>query len=61
MEAFIFGLLLGVAIGAVTMIFVARNNRAKVERVLIKADKYDEKYKNYMTEWSDDIKKENKS
>lgn len=49
MELFIYGFLAGVIAGAVTTVFVARNNRAKVERALLKADWAAEKYKDYMT------------
>lgn len=50
----------GVLVGSLATIFVARNNRAKVERALSSADKVSEKYKDYMTKWSDDIKNEKK-
>ena len=53
MLVFIIGLTIGLAIGAVAMIFVARNNRNKVERVLQAADKVEDKYKNYMTKKGD--------
>jgi uncharacterized membrane-anchored protein YhcB (DUF1043 family) len=50
--------LIGVLIGAVATVFVARNNRAKVEKAL-NAMKFagSDEYKNYMTKWSDEIKK----
>ncbi len=47
----------GVIAGAVGAVLVARNNRSKIEKVLDKADGVSEKYKNYMTKWSDDIKR----
>jgi uncharacterized membrane-anchored protein YhcB (DUF1043 family) len=40
---------LGVIIGALGAVFVARNNRNKVDKVLSKADEVSERYKNYMT------------
>ena len=61
MDIFIYGFIAGVIVGALTTVFVARNNRAKVERALRGADKVSEEYKNYMTKWSDNIKKEDKS
>jgi hypothetical protein len=47
----------GVLAGAVGAVFVARNNRSKIEKALGKADDVSETYKNYMTKWSDNIKK----
>jgi len=49
--------LIGVLVGAVATVFVARNNRSKIDKALSGADAASEKYKNYMTKWSDDIKK----
>lgn len=49
--------IIGVIVGAVAAVFVARNNRSKIEKALGKADDISEKYKDYMTKWSDDIKK----
>lgn len=49
--------IIGVIVGAVAAVFVARNNRSKIEKALSTADAASEKYKNYMTKWSDDIKK----
>jgi hypothetical protein len=60
MLVFLVGLALGILVGAATAILVARNNRAKAERVFLKADKVSEEYKNYMTKWSDSIKGEDK-
>ncbi len=37
---------LGVIIGALGAVFVARNNRNKVDKVLSKADEVSERYKN---------------
>ena len=55
---YILTLLVGIVLGAVGAVFVARNNRAKVEKAL-NAMKFagSDEYKNYMTKWSDDIKK----
>jgi len=39
----------GLAVGSVVTILVARNNRSKVERALLNADKVVDKYKDYMT------------
>lgn len=57
MLTFIIGFLIGAVLGAVAAVFVARNNRSKIEKALSAADATSEKYKNYMTKWSDDIKK----
>ena len=40
---------LGVIIGALGAVFVARNNRTKVDKVLSKADEVSDRYKNYRT------------
>lgn len=58
MLAFIIGFLIGATAGAIAAIFVARNNRAKVEKVLVKADTVSERYKDYMNEYRkpDDLK-----
>lgn len=50
-------LLVGIVAGAVGAVFVARNNRSKIEKALSTADAASEKYKNYMTKWSDEMKK----
>ena len=47
----------GIIVGALAAVFVARNNRSKVEKALSRADDVSDRYKNYMTKWSDDIKK----
>lgn len=60
MLVFLIGLAIGIVIGAVAAVLVARNNRAKAERVFLKADKVSEEYKNYMTKWSDSINEEKK-
>lgn len=49
--------LIGVLVGAVATVFVARNNRSKIDKALSGADAASEKYKNYMTKWKDDFKK----
>jgi len=49
MLVFLVGLALGILIGAVAAVFIARNNRAKAERVFFEADKVADKYKDYMT------------
>lgn len=49
MLTFLIGLAIGIGLGAAAAVFIARNNRAKVERVLLNADSVAEKYKNYMT------------
>lgn len=53
MLVFIIGFGIGTIVGVVATVFVARNNRAKVERALLGADKASEKYNDYMTKWSD--------
>lgn len=55
---YILTLLVGIVLGAVGAVFVARNNRSKIDKALGAADKASEKYKDYMTKWSDDIKKD---
>lgn len=55
---YILTLLVGIVLGAVGAVFVARNNRSKIDKALGAADAASEKYKNYMTKWSDDIKKD---
>ena len=60
MLVFIIGLAIGIVLGAAAAVFIARNNRAKAERVYLQADKVSEEYKNYMTKWSDSIKSEEK-
>ena len=45
-----------IAVGAVGMFLVARNNKSKAIRAFDKADEY----KNYMTKWYDDVKKDKK-
>lgn len=47
----------GIIVGALAAVFVARNNRSKIEKALSRADDVSDRYKNYMTKWSDDIKK----
>lgn len=53
--------LIGVLVGAVATVFVARNNRSKIDKALSKADATSEQYKNYMTKWSDEFKKSDDS
>lgn len=53
----IISFIIGVIVGALAAVFVARNNRSKIEKALSTADAASEKYKDYMTKWSDDIKK----
>lgn len=60
MITFLIALVIGIAIGAIAAVLVARNNRSKAERVYLQADKVSEEYKNYMTKWSDAIKEEKK-
>jgi len=55
---YILTLLVGIVLGAVGAVFVARNNRSKIDKALGAADVASEKYKNYMTKWSDDTKKD---
>ena len=55
---YILTLLVGIVLGAVGAVFVARNNRSKIDKALGAADAASETYKNYMTKWSDDIKKD---
>jgi len=57
MLTFIIGFLIGLVFGIIGAVFVARNNRSKIDKALSTADAASEKYKNYMTKWSDDIKK----
>ena len=55
---YIFCLSVGVVIGAVAAVFIARNNRSKIDKALNAADAASDKYKNYMTKWNDGIKKD---
>jgi len=56
--SYIITLLVGIALGALIAVLIARNNRSKVDKVLVTADVASEKYKNYMTKWSDKFKKD---
>ena len=49
MITILIALVIGIAIGAIATVLVARNNRNKIENVLAAADKVEDKYKNYMT------------
>jgi hypothetical protein len=60
MLVFIIGLVIGIIVGATAAVLVARNNRAKAERVFLQADKVSERYKDYMTKWNDKTEGENK-
>jgi uncharacterized membrane-anchored protein YhcB (DUF1043 family) len=57
--SYIITLLVGIVLGAVGAVLVARNNRAKVEKAL-NAMKFagSDEYKNYMTKWNDKIHKD---
>jgi gas vesicle protein len=61
MLVFIIGLVIGIIVGAAAAVLVARNNRAKAERVFLQADKVSERYKDYMTKWNDKTEGENKN
>lgn len=56
MLTIVISFLAGVLAGAVGAFLVARNNKAKAIRAVDMSDKY----KDYMTKWYDDIKKEKK-
>lgn len=56
MLTIVISFLAGVLAGAVGAFLVARNNKAKAVRAIDMSDKY----KDYMTKWYDDIKKEKK-
>ena len=56
MLTIVISFLAGLAVGAVGMFLVARNNKAKANRAFAVADEY----KNYMTKWYDDVKKDKK-
>jgi hypothetical protein len=56
MLTIVISFLAGIAVGAAGTFFVVRNNKAKALRAMAKVDDY----RNYMTKWSDDIKKEKK-
>ena len=56
MLTIVISFLAGIAVGAVGMFLVARNNKSKAIRAFDKADEY----KHYMTKWYDDIKKDKK-
>jgi hypothetical protein len=60
MLVFIIGLVIGIIVGAAAAVLVARNNRAKAERVFLQADKVSERYKDYMTKWNGKTEGEDK-
>lgn len=59
MLAFIIGFLSGLVFGIIGAVFVARNNKSKIEKALATADKVSDRYKDYMNEYRkpDDLKK----
>lgn len=56
--SYIITLLVGIVLGAVGAVLVARNNRSKIDKALGAADVASEKYKNYMTKWNEKIHKD---
>lgn len=56
--SYIITLIVGIALGAIGAVLVARNNRSKIDKALGAADLASEKYKNYMTKWNDNITKD---
>jgi hypothetical protein len=56
--SYIITLLVGIVLGAVGAVLVARNNRSKINKALGAADVVSEKYKNYMTKWNDKVDKD---